>query len=237
MFQRMTPVVLNLIIINVLVFLFLFLNQDNFNILQYFVLYGSDAFFPKDFLYALPDGRMFTTPMPLDTYADATNYAGATLVKFQPVQLVTSMFAHLTVMHIAFNMLALASLGPPVERVMSSQRFIALYLFSGLFSTVMIAFFDPISGFTLGASGAISGVALAFAYYYPDAKLGLLFLPISFKAKHFVLGFAALSVVLIIIGIINKDHVGGISHSGHLMGMAGAFIFLNRNKFLNLFRK
>lgn len=211
MFQRPTPVVLNLIIINVLVFLFLQLNLNNDNILQYFFLLNSDLIIPR------------------------LEYPGG--LHFMPLQIVTSMFTHIQVFHILFNMLALLSLGTIVERVMHSKRFLALYLFSGLFSMAMVAFLDPEQGYTVGASGAISGVAVAFATYLPDAKLGLMFLPISFKAKHFVLGFAGLSLLLVIIGIFADSRMGGISHFGHLTGMLGGWLFLNQNKFLNLFRK
>lgn len=211
MFQRPTPVVLNLIIINVLVFIFLQLNVPNFEVLQYFLLFPSDLIIPRGY----PPGETL----------------------FMPVQIVAAMFSHIQVFHILFNMLALLSLGSIVERVMNSKRFLALYLFSGLFSMAAVAFFDPSNAPVLGASGAISGVAVAFATFLPDARLGLMFLPISFKAKHFVLGFAAISLVLIIIGLLSDSSMGGISHFGHLTGMLGGWLFLNQNKFLNIFRK
>lgn len=235
MYQRPTPIVLNLIIINVLVFLFLFLNQNNPEIIQYFVDVSSDLIFNRGTIVLYNGGGVGTVDAPFELIGNLP--PGSIEVHFMPVQIISSMFAHLTVMHILFNMLALLSLGTVVERVMGPKRFLAMYLFSGLFSMACVAFLDPSTGATLGASGAISGVAVALAYYFPDSKLGLLFIPIQFKAKYFVLGFAGLSLVLVLIGWIRGSSMGGISHFGHLTGMLGGFLFLYQNKFLNLFRK
>lgn len=215
MYQRPTPIVLNLIIINVLVFIFISLNQDNFDILKYFYLVNSDLIIPRP-QFVLPTGE---------------------ILGFMPVQIVASMFSHASIMHIFFNMFALLSLGSSIERVMGPKRFLGLYLFSGVFSMTLVAFLDPTSGFTVGASGAISGVAVALAYLFPDARMGILFLPFAFKARNLVLGFAAISLVLVIIGIFSESQMGGISHFGHLTGMLGGWLFMNQNKFLNLFRK
>lgn len=73
-------------------------------------------------------------------------------------RLVTSMFLHIGIMHIAFNMLILYLLGPTLERVLGPVRFVALYLLAGLGGAVASYMFSSPSTFSVGASGAIYGL-------------------------------------------------------------------------------
>ncbi|HEX6148178.1 rhomboid family intramembrane serine protease [Nocardioides sp.] len=73
-------------------------------------------------------------------------------------QVVTSMFTHVAVWHIAFNMLALWFLGPQLEMAIGRLRFLALYFLSGLAGSVLVLFAGPEYGGTHGASGAIFGL-------------------------------------------------------------------------------
>lgn len=73
-------------------------------------------------------------------------------------QLVTSMFTHVEVWHIGFNMLALWVLGPQLELVLGRMRFLALYFLSGLGGSALVYWAGPIHGGTHGASGAIFGL-------------------------------------------------------------------------------
>lgn len=215
MFQRITPVVLNIIIINVLVFLFIQFNFEQINICatgwnEYFLLYKSGLIFSAD------------------------NGCGS----FQPIQLVSSMFSHMDLMHLFFNMFTLFSLGTAVEMVMKRSNFIALYLFSGLFGTTLTWLLDPSPSPVLGASGALFGVLAGFAYYYPTAKLQLFLIPYGIRAKRLVTGAAVISLGLMTWNLIfpQQSILGGISHFGHMAGLAGGLLYLYRWKILSVFK-
>ena len=122
-------------------------------------------------------------------------------------------------------MYILAGLGPVTERVLGGKRFLRFYLFTGVVGGLLITLFDPSNAPVLGASGAISGVLVAFAIFFPDAKLGLLFIPIQFKARQFVIGLGILSAVLVVGQMFNPAIGGSISHFGHLAGMIAALLF------------
>ena len=139
--------------------------------------------------------------------------------RFHPVQIVTHMFNHGGFGHLFFNMLTLYFFGPNVERVWGPRRFLFFYLVCGLGSVVMHTLFGGGSA-VLGASGAISGVLLAFAYLYPDAKVMLLIPPIPLKAKYLVAILLAIDFYLGISGTST-----GIAHFAHLGGaLIGALL-------------
>lgn len=139
---------------------------------------------------------------------------------FKPVQLVTYMFTHLEISHIFFNMLVLYFLGPMVEASLGPKRFLVLYLAAGIVGGVGQMFFSP-GAPSLGASGAIMGVTLAFAGMFPNMRLMLLFPPIPIKAKY---------LAAIIVGIDLFSGMTGVSpgigHIAHLAGAATGFILV-----------
>ncbi len=121
-----------------------------------------------------------------------------------PWQLVTSMFTHVEVFHIGFNMLALWILGPQLEMVLGRVRYLGLYLLSGLVGSVAVYWLSGESTATLGASGAIFGL------------MGAL-LVLAFKVK------ADMSQLLMWIGL-NAAFTffgSGISWQGHVGGFLG----------------
>ena len=207
---HITPVVLNLLIVNVLVFLAL--NLLPYEIDSYFQLYKLDWIFDRQFV--------------LDNHHYNLNGA------FKPVQIVTSFFAHKEIWHIAMNMLALVSFGPMLEMVMKPRRFLTAYLVIGLLSSFIDAVFDPSPIPVIGASGALFGLFVLYAYYFPQAKMGLLFIPGSFKVRSFVIFAAILSFVLVIVEMVTHQSMGGISHAGHLSGMIAGFAFYNFGKII-----
>ncbi len=146
--------------------------------------------------------------------------------KFAPVQLVSHMFMHGNFMHILFNMMALFFLGPHIERVLGEQRFLLFYLICGFAASGLhlllyfLGFIGPVS--IVGASGAIMGVAIAFAILYPNIKLMLLFPPIPIKAKYLV-GAYILFDLFSGFGGANT----GIAHFAHLGGAIGGFLLMN----------
>ncbi len=206
---RLTPIVKNLVVINAGVFIIWYLSQSsgfpdlNF-MAEYFMLFKSDLLFERT----------------------SSFYYGYDF--FNPVQIITHFFSHNRLYHILFNMLALASLGPVIEIVVGSKRFLRFYLFTGIIAGILIAFLDPSDAPVLGASGAISGVLAAFAYMNPNANLRFMFV-ISLTAKQLAIGVAVLSILLVIAGMFGKN-TGGISHFGHLAGMIAAVIYFYAEK-------
>lgn len=146
-----------------------------------------------------------------------------------PVGIVSHMFSHMSPTHIFFNMLTLYFFGPNVERVWGPKRFLFFYLLCGLGSIGLHMLVD--GGSALGASGAISGVLLAFAYLYPEAKVMLLIPPIPMKAKYMVGMLLAVDLYLGLTGTDLFPGVAKIAHFAHLGGaITGALLIL-------LFRK
>jgi membrane associated rhomboid family serine protease len=145
-------------------------------------------------------------------------------VGFEPWQLLTSAFLHdpSTLLHIAFNMFALWSFGGMVERAVGSQRFLVLYFASVITAAivqllVVTAIADHGAVPTVGASGGVFGVLLAFAFLYPHARVMLIFPPIPMKAWVMVTGYAAIELLSGVFGTMQ-----GVAHFAHLGGMLGA---------------
>jgi membrane associated rhomboid family serine protease len=130
----------------------------------------------------------------------------------------TYMFAHAGIGHIFFNMLVLYFFGPRVEARLGSGRFIALYLVSGL-TGALLSSFNPMTPI-LGASGAVFGVELAYARYWPRDKIYIYgVLPV--EARWLV-------VIMTIVSLFGAGGLGsaGTAHFAHLGGFLGAAVFL-----------
>jgi len=142
--------------------------------------------------------------------------------RFEPYQIATHMFMHASPSHLFFNMFALYIFGPMVERYANSQRFLLLYLASGLgaviahmaimyyqYSVHDVMMFPP----AVGASGAIMGILIAFAVLYPNVKIMLLIPPIPIKAKYLAMVYVAIDLFSGIsgynTGVANWAHLGG----------------------------
>lgn len=185
--RQITPVVKQLLIINVIVYVVA--------------------------AYLLPDLRNL-----LPLYYPESEY-------FKPFQFVTSMFMHGSDMHIIFNMMSLFFLGPMVEHALGAKKFLIFYIICGLtanFAHLAMAYFGVIAPVAVvGASGAIMGVFAAFAFYYPNVQLMLLFPPIPVKAKYMVVGLMAFDLFSGTTGLAT-----GIAHFAHLGGVIAGFILL-----------
>ena len=132
----------------------------------------------------------------------------------QPWTLVTYMFLHGGFMHILFNMLGLYFFGPRVEQRIGSPRFFALYMISGI-TGGLLSFYNPIVPI-IGASGAVFGVLLAYARFWPRDQI-LIWGIIPVEVRWLVLIYTAIS--LLGLG-------GGVAHYAHLGGFLGAFLYL-----------
>ena len=145
-------------------------------------------------------------------------------IGFQIWQLLSYAFLHGSLMHIALNMLALVMFGAPIERALGLRAF-TVYYFScviGAAIAQLVVTHFWINGFypTLGASGGVFGLLLAFGMLYPRSRIVLLFPPIPMPAWLFVIGYA---VVELYLGVTNS--AAGVAHFAHLGGMAvGLFL-------------
>jgi membrane associated rhomboid family serine protease len=133
----------------------------------------------------------------------------------QPWTFVSYMFVHVGLLHLLANMLMLYVFGSGVEARMGSRNFILYYLFCGVGAAVfslLLAGVMPVGAF-VGASGAVLGVAVAFAYFWPDAELIVFPIPFPIKARTLVIGLVVLDVIASRLwpgdGIAHLAHVGG----------------------------
>jgi membrane associated rhomboid family serine protease len=149
-------------------------------------------------------------------------FPGLGRVGFEPWQLLSSAFLHGSFMHIGFNMFALWSFGTMVERAVGSPRFTWLYFASVVSASlvqlaVVTATADIGAVPTVGASGGVFGVLLAFAFLYPHARVLLVFPPVPMKAWVLVTGYAVIELASGVLGTAQ-----GVAHFAHLGGMLGA---------------
>ena len=106
----------------------------------------------------------------------------------RPWTFVTYMFVHAGLLHLLGNMLMLFVFGAPVESRMGSRKFILYYLYCGIGAAVFSVGLSGVMNVVpfIGASGAVLGVAIAFALFWPDAELVVFPVPIPIKARTFV---------------------------------------------------
>jgi len=138
-------------------------------------------------------------------------------------QLLTYMFMHAGLMHLLFNMFALWMFGMELENTWGSRKFLLYYLMCGLgagLSNLLIAPLFTTAGPTVGASGAIYGVLIAFGMMFPDRPIFIYFL-LPIRARYFVLLYILLEMYSGINGTSD-----GIAHFAHLGGAAVGFIYL-----------
>jgi membrane associated rhomboid family serine protease len=140
------------------------------------------------------------------------------------------MWLHAGLMHIAFNMLALWMFGSPLALLWGEKKFLRFYLLCGLGAGAIIVTWPAIpvlfgagipGGYllpTLGASGAVFGVLLAYSLTWPDRTIMLLFPPIPIKAIYFI-------PVIFFMSLLGPQNV---SHVGHLGGILVGWILLRR---------
>jgi membrane associated rhomboid family serine protease len=221
------PVVKNLVIINALVYLAQLLLEKQYALTSKLVLWP-------------------VMPERLHKFLVDRNYISET-ERFQPYQIATHMFSHAPppmIFHIIFNMLVLWMFGRVLENVWNSKRFLFFYLACGVGAAAFhliiqyirceqllqsidsgnVQEFNARLGAVapaLGASGAIMGVMVAFAYLFPNTELMIMPIPIPIKAKWVVLGYVLLDLFL------GFGNVGdNIAHFAHLGGAITGFIIV-----------
>jgi membrane associated rhomboid family serine protease len=149
--------------------------------------------------------------------------AGA--VSFEPWQIVSYSFLHASFWHLFVNMFALYMFGGELERLWGRRRFVQLYFASVVAAAVSQLAFAALSGAapypTVGASGGIFGLLLAYAMYFPHRTIVLLIPPIPMPAWLFVTLYGLLELYL---GITGTQE--GVAHIAHLGGMLGAWLLI-----------
>lgn len=144
---------------------------------------------------------------------------------FLPWQLVTYAFLHGGLTHILFNMFGVYSFGADLERVWGPRRFLTYYLVCAVTAALTQLVFAVVTGSpspTVGASGAVFGLLLAYALMFPHRTVMLLFPPIPMKAPLFAIVFGLLELVL---GVTGAQQ--GVAHFAHLGGMLGGLLLLS----------
>lgn len=145
--------------------------------------------------------------------------------QFEVWQLVTYAFLHGGFMHILFNMYALYMFGPDIERLVGSKRFATYYFVCVLTAAVTQPIVQHIEGGrpvpTVGASGGIFGLLLAYGLAFPHRKLMLIFPPIPMPAWLFVTLYGLLELYL---GFSSR--ASNVAHFAHLGGMIGGFALI-----------
>ena len=145
---------------------------------------------------------------------------------FHLYQFVTYMFLHANLTHIFFNMFALWMFGVVVENVWGPKKFLFYYISCGIGAGLMqelvqLLGFSYISTVTIGASGAVYAILLAFGMIFLNERIFIFPLPIPIKAKWFVCGYAAIELFSAI-----SSSGDGVAHMAHLGGMLFGFLMI-----------
>ena len=138
-------------------------------------------------------------------------------LNFQPWQLISYGFLHGGFNHLFFNMFALWMFGLPIERMWGSRKFAEYYFICILGAGLVQLLVQYLSGGnypTIGASGAVFGLLLAYGVTWPNNKLLLIFFPVPIKAKWFVLIYGAAELIFGVTGAMPQ-----VAHYAHLGGL------------------
>ena len=144
---------------------------------------------------------------------------------FLPYQLITYMFTQLEFGHLFFNMFALFMFGRWLEQYWGPKRFLMYYMVTGIGAgliQLLVSHLQGITSVTIGASGSVFGLLLAFGMIFPNTPLYLMFIPIPIKAKYMVIGYGVLEFFF---GIVNRAG-DNIAHFAHLGGMLFGIILI-----------
>ena len=197
MFSRLPPVTQALLIANTALFLLqLMLGQSTFAPFMLWPLGGFDPFSPGE--------------------------------NFQPWQLLTYGFLHASFGHLLFNMLAVYMFGAPLELTWGPRRFLAYYLIcvvgAGL-CQLAVGWWSVSSGgpvyATVGASGGVFGLLLAYGMLFPNQRVMLLIPPIPMKARTLVIVYGLFELMVGVTGL-----QPGVAHFAHLGGMLFGWLLI-----------
>lgn len=146
-------------------------------------------------------------------------------VGFQPWQLVSYGFMHGSFTHILFNGIALFQFGSRLEAFWGSKKYLTFFMVcvvgAGLCQLAFMAWMPENAAPTLGASGGVYGLLMAYAMIFPKERVMLLIPPIPMSARTLVIVFGALSLFMGVTGTVS-----GIAHFAHLGGMLFGWLLI-----------
>ena len=143
---------------------------------------------------------------------------------FMPWQLLSYAFLHGNVTHLLFNMFGVYMFGSDIERVWGSKRYLTYYVVCAISAAVAQLVVAALTGAvypTIGASGGVFGLLLAFAMLFPRRIVVPLIPPIPMRAPIFVAIYGAIELFL---GVTGTQQ--GVAHFAHLGGMAGGYLWM-----------
>ena len=162
-------------------------------------------------------------PMDAGEYNPASN-----ALSFMPWQLLTYGFMHGSFAHLFFNMLALFMFGAPLEHTWGNRRFLTYFLVcvagAGVLQLIVGWWVTSNGGPaypTLGASGGVFGILLAYGMLFPNQRVMLLFPPIPMKARTLVIIYGLIELTLGVSGL-----QPGVAHFAHLGGMLFGWLLI-----------
>lgn len=144
--------------------------------------------------------------------------------EFQPWQILTYGFLHGGLMHLLFNMFGLYMFGSDIESVWGQRRFLLYYLtciVTAALAQLTVTWLTGSVYPTVGASGGVFGLLLAFGMMFPRRTVVLLIPPIPMPAWLFVTLYGVIELYLGITG-----SVSGVAHFAHLGGMVGGYLLI-----------
>lgn len=145
----------------------------------------------------------------------------------RPWVVVSYLFVHAGIIHLATNMLGLYLFGTAVENRMGSKSFLLYYLYCGIGAALFSALLSLVipQSPVVGASGAIFGVMVAFAMFWPEVEIFVFPIPFPIKARTLVIGLAVLDLVM---ARFSSDN---IAHEAHIGGLLAGWLFFKIQSF------
>ena len=175
---------------------------------------------------------LLSSSVPLQDWLGLT--PGSVVRNFRIWQLATYMFMHGGLFHILFNMLALWMFGAELERIWGTRYFLKFYFTCGIGAGVLTVFFSLLpfdaaqslwASTVVGASGAILGLLLAYAMYFPDRQI-LMFMVFPMAVKYAVILIGAIALYSSF-----ADTGGGVASITHLGGLLVGYLMLKGGRF------
>ena len=156
---------------------------------------------------------------------------GVSPTNFKFWQLITYMFIHANLLHIAFNLYILWIFGPHIESLLGTKKFIIYYFLTGIFSGICCYSISFSTLPTIGASGAIFAIIIAYSYFYPNRIISFWFIPCRAQSMSLILFIS--QIILFLLQIQYPEQLGHTSYIAHLGGLCSGFLYLKFGRFIS----
>ena len=147
---------------------------------------------------------------------------------FEFWRIITSMFAHGSLMHLLFNMIVIWSFGQAIERILGRTQFFYLYFFSGFVSALvwLVTNWHTMHP-ALGASGAICGMIAVVAITAPHTQIYFFFIPKAIPIRKFIIWYTLISIILYLLRVFEISDPVNWAHMAHVGGFLGGWLWLS----------